>query len=330
MSPKSAPGSTPAPNASLAVRSEADSSRVSARGLPAPRRREWRQGALGFALALPPFLVLLALVAIPAVDGVLFSLGLVPKNNLAFSTGMHLVVSDHPTLEVYRNLLSSKYFLADLWLTLRVTVISVLLVVGIAYGLALYVRFTKGTFTRMVRSLYLVPMFIPIVIASYALITFWGDHGLVNALLAVFGAKYQSPIYHEPGIVTGTVWQSIPFAVLLLGSGLDNIAEEQIEAARDLGAGMFTVFRRIVLPLNLTPLLIVTTFTFLGVLGSYTVPYLLGPNAPQMLSVEMASHFGDYNQPQPAVAMAVITFIIAALAGAAYVWSTARNSRRRG
>ncbi len=295
----------------------------------ARRKSEFRQGALGFVLALPPFVVLVALVAIPAVDAVLFSLGLVPKNNVAFSTGMHLVVSDHPTLKVYQNLFSSKYFLADLWLTLRVTVVSVLLVVVIAYGLALYVRFSRDAFSRAVRSLYLVPMFIPIVIASYALITFWGDHGLVNAFFAFFGIGYRSPIYHEPGIVTGTVWQSIPFAVLLLGSGLDNIAEEQIEAARDLGAGMFTVFRRIVLPLNLTPLLIVTTFTFLGVLGSFTVPYLIGPNAPQMLAVEMNSHFGDYNQPQPAVAMAIITFLIAAIAGAAYVWSTVRNSRRQ-
>jgi len=302
-----------------------------ARQLPGQRyerRSEWKEGVLGLVLALLPFAVLVALVIIPAIDSLLFSLGQIPKNNVAFSTGMHLISSPHLTLQVYRNLFSSKYFAADLALTLSVTLFSVILVVVVSYGLALYVRFTHDRFSRLVRSLYLVPMFIPIVIASYALITFWGDHGFLNAVFSHLGLGFRTPIFHEAGIVLGQVWQSIPFAVLLLGSGLDNIAEEQIEAARDVGARMFTVFRRIVLPLNLVPLLIVTTFTFIGTMGSFTVPYLIGPNAPQMLSVDMSSHFGDYNQPQPAVAMAIVTFVIAAVAGAAYVWGTSRDERK--
>ena len=289
-------------------------------------RREWMQGVLGFCLALLPFAVMIVLVVIPAVDSLLFSLGQVPRDNLAFSTGMHLVKSKHLTLAVYHNLLHSRFFIADLGLTFSVTVISVVLVLFVSYGLALYVRFSTGAFSKLIRSLYLIPMFIPIVIASYSLITFWGDHGFVDSLFRHLGFHFATPIYHEAGVIIGQVWQGIPFAVLLLGSGLDGIAEEQIEAARDVGAGMFTVFRRIVLPLNLVPLLIVATFTFIGVMGSFTVPYLLGANAPQMLAVEMNSYFGDYNQPQPAVAMAIITFLIAAIAGAAYVWATSRGS----
>jgi ABC-type spermidine/putrescine transport system permease subunit I len=278
-------------------------------------------------MALLPFAVLLLLIVLPAVDSLLFSLGRVPANNVAFSTGMHLIRSDHLTLAVYKNLFSSKYFLQDLSLTLVVTVVSVASIVILSYSLALYVRFSRGVFPRMVRTLYLIPMFIPVVIASYALITFWVDHGLMNALFEHLGLHYRSPIYRASGIIIGQVWQGIPFAVLLLSSGLDGLAEEQIEAARDAGARFFTVFWRIVLPLNLVPLLVVATFTFIGIIGSFTIPYLLGPNAPQMFSVAMNAHFVSYNQPQPAVAMAIITFLIAAIAGALYVWGTARTSR---
>lgn len=288
----------------------------------------WGEAAVGLLMALLPFAILLFLIVLPAVDSLLFSLGRVPTNNVAFSTGMHLVRSNHLTLQVYRNLFSSKYFLRDLELTVVVTVVSVALIVLISYSLALYVRFSRGAFPRIVRTLYLIPMFIPVVIASYALITLWVDHGLVDALFNHLGMHYVSPIYRAAGIVIGQVWKNIPFAVLLLGSGLDGLAEEQIEAARDVGAGFFMVFLRIVLPLNLVPLLIVTTFTFIGVVGSFTIPYLIGPNAPQMLSVEMNAHFIDYNQPQPAVAMAIITFVIAAIAGVLYVWGTQRNSGR--
>ncbi len=285
------------------------------------------EALVGLLLALPPFVVVVMLIVIPAVDALLFSLGRVPANNAVFSTGMHLVRSDGLTLEVYRQLFASPYFRADLALTLVVTVVSVVLIVVLAYVLALYVRFAQGALPRVLRQLYLVPMFVPVVIASYALTTFYVDHGLLHALFVHLGLGYGSLIYHRGGIILGQVWQGIPFAVLLLGSGLDGLAQEQIEAARDAGANALTVFRRIVLPLNLVPLLIVTTFTFIGVIGSFTIPYLIGPNAPQMLAVEMQAHFTSYNQPQPAVAMAVITFVIAAAAGGLYVWATTKSSK---
>lgn len=291
------------------------------------KSRNYAEMALGLALALPPFIVVVVLIVLPAVDSLLFSLGKIPVNNAAFSTGQHLIESTGLTLQVYKNLFTSRYFLADLGLTLFVTLVSVALILLLAYGLALYVRFSKGFLPGAVRSLYLVPMFIPVVIASYALTTFYVDNGLLQAFLAHLGLGYISPIYERSGIILGQVWQGIPFAVLLLGSGLDGLAQEQIEAAQDAGAGALTVFFRIVLPLNLVPLLIVATFSFIGVVGSFTIPYLIGPNAPQMLAVEMRSYFSSYNQPQPAVAMAIITFIIAAVAGALYVWGTSRGSR---
>ena len=98
-------------------------------------------------------------------------------------------------------------------------------------------------------------------------------------------------------------------------------------AANDVGAGFLTVLWRIVLPMNLVPLLIVLTFTFIGVIGSFTIPYLIGPNAPQMMGVAIQAYFSNYNQPQAAVAMAVMLFLIATVAGAIYVWATSRSNQ---
>jgi putative spermidine/putrescine transport system permease protein len=116
--------------------------------------------------------------------------------------------------------------------------------------------------------------------------------------------------------------------VLMLGSGLDGIEQELIDSAHDVGAGFLTVLWRIVVPMNLVPLLIVLAFTFIGVIGSFTIPYLIGPNAPQMMGVAIQAYFSNYNQPQAAVAMAVILFLIAALAGVAYVWATSRSNKQ--
>jgi putative spermidine/putrescine transport system permease protein len=286
-----------------------------------------REAAIGLALVAPPMGVLLLLVVLPAVQATTFSLGLVPSDNLTFSTGQHLIKSESPTLDVYRDLLASPFIRDDLALTLWISVFSVVLVAIVGYILALYVRFGSGRLTQIVRSLYLIPMFVPVVIATYAAITFYVDRGVLASILHAVGLPYVSPAYKASGVVITQVWFNIPFAVLMLGSGLDGIEQELIESAHDVGAGFLTVLWRIVLPMNLVPLLIVLTFTFIGVVGSFTIPFLIGPNAPQMMGVAIQAYFSNYNQPQPAVAMAVLLFVIAAAAGALYVWATSRSNK---
>ena len=278
-------------------------------------------------MAAPPIGVLLLLIVVPAIQAASFSLGLVPTDNLVFSTGQHLVKSDTPTLDVYRDLLASPFIRDDLWLTLWISLLSVVLVAVVGYILALYVRFGSGRLPRIVRSLYLIPMFVPVVIASYAAITFYVDRGVLAAILHALGIPFVSPAYKPSGVVITQVWFNIPFAVLMLGSGLDGIEQELIESANDVGAGFLTVLWRIVLPMNLVPLLIVLTFTFIGVVGSFTIPYLIGPNAPQMMGVAIQAYFSNYNQPQAAVAMAVMLFLMAAVAGVLYVWATSRSGK---
>jgi putative spermidine/putrescine transport system permease protein len=291
------------------------------------RPSPWREAALGLALALPPFAVVVLLVIVPALQAVTFSLGQVPQDNASYSTGMHLVVSPAPTLRVYRELLATPTFRQDSGLTARVTVASVALVLVVGYVLALYVRFGDGRLPGLVRTLYLTPMFVPIVIASYALITFYTQRGELQTILGHLGIGYVPVIYYPSGIIIGQLWANIPFAVLMLGSGLDAISQELIEAARDVGAGAPRILWRIVLPLNLVPTLIVATFSFIGVVGSFTIPFLLGPNAPQMLGVAMQAYFTAYQQPQAAAAMAVMAFLACAVAGGLYVWGTSRTGR---
>ncbi len=291
-------------------------------------RARLRHSLAGLLLVSPPFLVMLLLVVAPTVQAILYSIGQVPTDNIVFQSDIDLVSSPTPTLLVYQRLLASPFFRQDLALTFEVTFASVFLVLFIGYTLARYVRFSHGILPSIVRFLYLVPMFIPVVIASYGLIEFFVANGFLQTILAQFGLKnWPSPIYTPWGIVIGQVWTGIPFAVLLLGSGLDGIPQELIEAAQDVGASFLRILWCIVTPQIITPLLIVATFTFIGVLGSYTVPYLIGPNAPQMLGVTMTAYNGSYQRPQPAVAMAVMTFLIATVAGAIYVWGTSRTER---
>ncbi len=289
--------------------------------------RSWREPVLGLLLVLPPIFVLILLVLYPALEALRFSLGFVPADNPTYASGLDLVNSKTGSLEVFKKLFASSFFSSNLILTLRVSFVSVLLLVLVSYPLALFARFGRGKLAGVARVWYLLPMFVPVVIATYALITFFGDNGWLEAILGAVSIPYHSVIRQEAGIVLGHVWVGVPFAVLMLSSGLDGISNESIEAARDQGANAWVVFWRILLPLNIVPLLIIMTFSFIGVFGSYTVPYMLGPSAPQMLGVSMALNFGAFRQPQQAVAMAVVSFVFCAFAGALYVWSTTRGRK---
>jgi putative spermidine/putrescine transport system permease protein len=294
-----------------------------------PFYKKHAQAIWGLLFMLAPMFVLLMLIVLPALDAVRFSLGLVPTDNFSYANGLDLVRSKTPTLEVFQKLFAAPSFQQNLGLTLFVTLTSICILAVIAYALALYSRFAKGPLVGMVRVLYLLPMFIPGIIAVYAIITFYGDNGLFEAMLNKVGLEYHSVIRQDWGIVLGQVWTGIPFAVLMLSSGLDAISEEQLEAAKDAGAGFWTILTRIVLPLNAVPLLIVLTFAFIGIFGSYTVPYLLGNTAPQMLGVSMQLNFGAFRQPQIAVALAVFSFAVCAVAGYLYILATTRQNRGR-
>src|SRR2546430_10657596 len=60
------------------------------------------------------------------------------------------------------------------------------------------------------------------------------------AILHAVGLPFASPAYKPAGVVITQVWFNIPFAVLMLGSGLDGIEQELVESAHDVGADFLT------------------------------------------------------------------------------------------
>ncbi|QBD78701.1 ABC transporter permease subunit [Ktedonosporobacter rubrisoli] len=288
---------------------------------------------VAMSMALMPILVIAIFIGIPALMALAFSLGYTDgPNSMITLIAQNVVRADHGiTFQVYSDLLKNHAFQQSLWVTVLVTLCSVFLILLIAWGLAIYMRFAHGWFVHIVSSIYLVPLFIPVVIASYALVTFWNANGYMSAMLVKLGiTHFPGFSYTLVGIVIGQIWVNLPFAVLLLASGLQAVPDALIESARDVGASTLRILLAVILPLNMLPTVIVGTFTGIGVLGSFTIPYLIGPTAPNMLGVTMDQYYQSFNQPQQAEAMAVIVFILAAGLGAIYIWANIRSDRKAG
>ncbi|MFI6463526.1 ABC transporter permease [Streptomyces sp. NPDC050538] len=291
-----------------------------------------RTGAVGTLMVLPPLLVVTLFVGIPVISGVLYTLGhFGGLNSVIASIGLHQHPADHwwGTLAAYREVLTSDTFLRSLTVTVEVTLVSVVVVFALGLAVALYARLSGGRTARLVTALAVTPLFLPAVIGSYAILTFYAGDGALTTLAHALGWSSAPRLsYTTWGVIVGQVWTNLPFAVLVLTSGLAAVPDALIEAARDAGARPAQVVLRVLLPMTSVPAVITATFTTIAVLGSFTVPYLVGPTAPTMLGVQLANAFQSFNQPQQSLVTAVVVFALASLVGVAYVRSNVREARR--
>jgi ABC-type spermidine/putrescine transport system permease subunit I len=277
--------------------------------------------------------VIALFVGVPVVLALAFSVGFTGGlNSVIAAVGQNVHRADGvvPTFAAYGDVFATDSFWQDLALTLGVTAASTTLVLVLAGGIGLYLRLRGGWLARVLSAVAIVPLFIPVVIASWAILTFYAADGFLRSLLAQVGLEGPVWSYSAIAIVIGSAWTSLPFAVLMITSGLQSVPDALIEAARDAGAGTAHIVRTILLPMCAVPIVIAVTFTAIGVIGSYTVPYFTGPNAPTMLGVSLASYFTSYNQPQQSLVMAFVVFLAAAVIGALYVWANFRSARQEG
>ncbi|MBI4921478.1 MAG: ABC transporter permease subunit [Devosia nanyangense] len=230
----------------------------------------------------------------------------------------------------YQFFFSDGYSLANLSLTLWTTVLCAIFLVIICLPIALYLRFAKGRLAAYVQGLAIFPLFVPSIILSYAFIRVLGPNGMVDILLnAVHLPKIRSPYLTPWGPLIGLVWDNIPLTVLILIAGLGSVSDASIEAARDVGARSWQVLVHIILPRIGNSILVAVSFSVLGIFSAFTLPYVLGPAAPEMMGPFMQRTFRDLYDPPNAITQAVIAFLFCIVFGLFYVRSVVKNQRGR-
>ncbi|WBO61821.1 carbohydrate ABC transporter permease [Streptomyces camelliae] len=122
-------------------------------------------------------------------------------------------------------------------------------------GLALAVFFNRHfRLSAVLRALFLIPWLLPLIVsASTWSWMFNSESGVVNYFLHFFGVDpvgwLTSPDWALPSVIIANIWIGIPFNLVILYSGLQNIPAELYEAASLDGASAWQVFRRITFPL---------------------------------------------------------------------------------
>lgn len=281
-------------------------------------------------LVAPPVVVIGVFVGFPIVISAIYTLGHLGGPNSAVSAlamhqyGAHGLL----TFKAYKAVFASHNFRASLIASVWVTVLSVVIVLALSWAIALFAWQTQSRLGRALTALAVVPMFIPVVIASYSILQFFSYGGFVKTVASALGAPgFPTLGYSLELVVIAEVWVSVPFGVLMISSGLGGISPSVFEAARDVGASVGRATWKILVPMNLLPTVIVTCFTGISVLGSFTVPYLVGPTAPNLLGPEATETFQSFSEPQQGEVMAMVLFALSVVVAIPYIWATYRTNR---
>lgn len=266
-----------------------------------------------YLLVLPAFSIAMLTVAYPILNGVFQS--------FQSSDGTF-------TLENYIYFFTDPNEVKNLLFTLYIVIVTVVIAIILAYLLALYLRFSKSKISKIIGFLYLIPRFIPSMVAVYAMITIIRNSGFINRFMLLFGVDVNlSLMYSDKGIILMNLWFNIPFAAMIIASSLGNIKDSIIESAKDIGASNMTIFKNIIFPLSYKDALVAATFVFMSNVGSFTTPYLMGPNSPKLLGVDLFNQFNSYMDYPKAAALSVIMFIICAISAVIYIYTNMKEDK---
>ena len=216
----------------------------------------------------PVFLWLVLLIVLPQIDLLIMSFR--AENDfgeMVWSVSNYLNFFDEP---IY-------------WLTFVRTAIYSILVTLLTFTIALPVAFyiTKVVNPRyqgFLTVLLLLPFWVSELVRVYGWMILLRESGVINHFLLKLGISGHpiEMLYRDSTMVLGLVYTSMLFMVVPLISVLESLDDSLIEAAHDLGAGMWSILLKIIIPHAAPGIVSGSIVVFMLTLGNYLTPNLMG------------------------------------------------------
>ena len=204
-------------------------------------------------------------------------------------------------------------FIRTLVFSSVLTLVTLIVMYPVAYFLARHVpRHSQMKFLMLL----LIPFWVGEVVRIFAMMILLGNNGALNLLLKALGL-IDRPIpfmYTGFSLSTGIIYLTALYMLMPLYSSLEKIPRNFGEAAADLGAGPWTRFWRITLPLSLEGIASGCTLVFLISTGMYATPVLLGGPSTTLFSEVISGFFHVAGDQWPVGAAFSCIMLLTALA----------------
>ncbi|MGL4791054.1 MAG: ABC transporter permease [Anaerotignaceae bacterium] len=202
------------------------------------------------------------------------------------------------TLDNFSRFFSDTIFLDVLKRSLFIAFITTIICILLGYPMAYIIANAQPKLKLILVLLITLPMWINMLVRTYAWLGILQDDGIINSILEFFGIKPIKMLYTSFAVILGMVYNFIPFMILQIYSSLAKMDRSLLDAANDLGANKVQRFLKITLPLSLPGVISGITLVFLPAVSSFFIPKLLGGGQYVLIGNVIESQFltsGNWN-----------------------------------
>ncbi len=182
--------------------------------------------------------------------------------------------------------------------SLNVAFISTVLCLVMGYPLAYIISQLPAKRQSSVLLLFLMPMWINMLLRTYAWLTILGKNGILNTFLSTLGIDPLNILYTDFAVYLGMVYNFLPFMVLPIYTAILKVDKNLVDAAADLGATKIQTFRKVILPLTIPGVVTGIVMVFLPAVSTFVIPELLGGGQYTMIGTLIEKQFiltGNWN-----------------------------------
>jgi len=223
----------------------------------------------------------------------------------------------HWNFSNYKELFTNPLYAEVLFRTMRIAGSVMVCSLLLGYPLAYYLSFHSGARKELLYQLVIVPLWVSYLVRGYAWKTILGSDGVLNGFLQylhITHAPVSFFLYSPFAVILTLTHIYTPFVFLPIYAALEHIPRPLVEASHDLGAGPFSTFFRVILPLSMPGLLAGATFAFVLSLGDFLAPLLVGGPSGTMIANIVQTLFGAvYDWPLGAAISVCILLITLSL-----------------
>ena len=260
---------------------------------------------LGLLSAVPITAILLLSFAAPLLVISVFSI--MPQK--VFS------LANVPDFSAYGVFFSQGYYQSLFW-ALGMALASTLLLFFICWPLAFAMAKVFNRFTLVITIAVVITLFVSENIRLFGWVLTLMKGGLIEGHLRAWtGLSFEGALYNVPIIIFGLVYVYFPFMLFPLAQGISTVPDDARQAAADLGATRWQIFREIDLPLSAPGIVIGSLLCFVLAAGALAESKLLGGQTVIVIAdeVETAFTYGQ-NWPLGSALSIVLILIIGSLA----------------
>ncbi|MGA1180677.1 MAG: ABC transporter permease [Marivivens sp.] len=260
------------------------------------------------------------LLLLPGLGLILGLIGTVVWIAIAQSFGLYgLNGEDQFTLQYWAEVTDRRVFARSVRYSFYVGTVSAILSVALAYPLAIWLR-KPFTGSMTIGAILKAPMLVHGLVAAFLFINVIAYHGILNQAMQALG------LWDEPrrlqndsnaiGVLILQVWKNMPFALLLLTGAVQGISDDALDAARDLGAGAWDRFRKVIAPLSISAMQAAMVIIFIGAMADFSFQVIAGPTNRQSMS-QLMVFFKDRGDWHSAAVVGVTLMGLAMLGASA-------------